>query len=183
MSIRKPLTPLMRDGLRTLAYSLIAPNTYAVIAGGFAADWTRAQDVDIWVMGDPLLSKTTEHFEDYGVRFRQRDEHRDSVPVDERERAVVVIDTPLLPIHVIGCVEQSLTELLRTFDISTHRWGLTRTGVVVAGEGATTPYEPGQVLTYRFPSSTDARVKKLKARYEIEIAPFVAPTATKKKAS
>lgn len=179
MAIRKPLTKGMRDGLLALVYSLV-PEMRAYVAGGFAADFTRATDIDLWVLADPLLERATAIMDDYGVKYRQHDEAVDSVPNEDRERSVVVVDTPLRTVHVIGTVEQTLQDLLSTFDISTHRWAMTPAGVRVAGDKATEWWETGRVLTYRFPNSTDARVKKLEARYEISIQPFSEP---KKKAS
>lgn len=176
--VRKPLTAGQRDAMLTLAYNL-APGVQAYVAGGFAADWTRATDLDLWVLRDPLLERATDAMSAHGTKFHQHAEAVDSVPVGERERAVVVVDTPFIPIHVIGVVEQTLQELLATFDISTHRWAMTPAGVRVPGDRATEWWETGRVLSYRFPASTDARVAKLKARYEIDIQAYEAPKVKK----
>lgn len=162
-----------RDALVALAWSLV-PGLKAVIAGGFAADWKQAGDLDLWMLADPMLEKTSEVFSEMGIK---RTMVSDAMPDDYSatiSHAITSCMTPFMSIHVIGTEEGSTADLLRTFDISTHRWALTRYGVQIMGDKATTPYETGRVLTYRFPSSTDARVARLKDRYDIDILPYVA---------
>lgn len=174
------ITHQQRDALVNLTFSLV-PGLHACIAGGFAADWAQAGDIDLWVMSDPLLEKAGELFQRLGVKFTHKSEDSDSVPPEMITRSVVVCATPLLNIHVIGTEEQSIHALLDTFDISTHRWALTRADVQVSGSHATTPYETGRVLTYRFPESTDKRVKRLQERYDITILPYVKPEEKQKR--
>lgn len=162
--------------LENLAFALV-PGLEAYIAGGFAADYTAAGDLDLWILNDPTLERTAAKLTELGVRFSPAT-RGESVPVEEITRSVLRISTPLLPIHVIGTAEPTIRELLNTFDISTHRWALSRAGTLIAGEGATKPWETGKVLTYKFPTSTDARVKKLEARYGITIDKFVPPATT-----
>lgn len=165
--------------LRAFAFALVEPLP-AYIAGGFAADYTQAGDVDLWILGDPTLEKTAAHLTDLGAKFKHGT-RGDSVDVEEIGRSVIDVYTPLLTIHVIGVEETRIQDLLSTFDISTHRWALSRAGTLIAGEGATKPWEPGRVLTYKYPASTDKRRIRLAQRYGIEIAKFIPPKDSKKK--
>jgi hypothetical protein len=170
------MTQAQRDALTRLVWSLV-PELKAVIAGGFAAAWWQAEDVDLWVLGDPHLEKAGDVLRLYEVRYEQN-ETPDYGPAVTSHHATLTAQTPLLPIHIIGTHELSTDALLKTFDISTHRWALTRAGATVAGEHATTIHEPGRVLCNPFPVSTEHRRRKLSARYEIDIA-ALAPKALK----
>lgn len=164
--------------LREFAFSLLGP-LRTCIAGGFATDYEKASDVDLWVLGDPLLESATSFMDSHGVKWTpgKSSEVVQSIDatVDVDAHATALIKTPLIPIHVVGTRAQTIEELLASFDISTHRWAYTKRGALVEGPKATTPYEPGRVLLYKFKDSTDARVKKLEKRYDIEITPYVEP--------
>jgi hypothetical protein len=175
------LTRHMRDALEALAFALVDSRP-AVIAGGFAAQWWSAGDIDLWMLGDPMLEKVGLLWQTMGIKSRRPSEAESSIAADDRDHAVAVLDTPLMAIHVIGTELTSTRELLNTFDISTHRWAITREGMQISGMGATTPFETGRVLAYPFPESTDARVKRLQARYDITILPYVDPKSKKTRA-
>lgn len=174
-----PITLAQRDALVALAFSL-APGVPAVIAGGFAADYSKANDVDLWMLGDHLLLRTMAEFKRRGVRSHQVDPSvTSSVPEEVRTRAVCIVQTPILNIHVIGAPEVDVHSLLRTFDISTHRWGITEGGTTIPGFKSTFPYVDGEVLVCPYPTSTTKRIARLEARYGITIKPL----ATKKEAA
>lgn len=149
------------------------------VAGGFAAGYEQASDVDLWMFNDPMLEATVDYLDQHGVKWTQgkTSETVQSIDAtsDEGAHATALIRTPLIPIHVVGTRAQNIDQLLASFDISTHRWAYTSTGVLVEGPGATSIYEPGRVLLYKFRNSTDERVKKLSKRYDIEIAEYVEP--------
>jgi hypothetical protein len=48
--------------------------------------------------------------------------------VDVDAHATAIIKTPLIPIHVVGTRAQNVDQLLRSFDISTHRWAISKRG-------------------------------------------------------
>jgi hypothetical protein len=158
--------------LRNFAFSLLG-NLPTYIAGGFATDYEKASDVDLWVLGDPMLEAATAFMEETGVKWApgKTSEMVQSLgaTVDVDAHATAIIKTPLIPIHVVGTRAQNIDQLLRSFDISTHRWAISKRGALIEGPEATSPYEPGRVLVYKFKDSTDARVKKLEKRYDIEI--------------
>lgn len=169
------MPPALRDAFRTFAFALVG-DLPAVVAGGFAAEWTLAQDLDLFMFGDPTLAKTCHQLHQQGVEYA-----RASVLYTGENRPVIMLQTPLLPIHLIGCVETDYHALLDTFDISTHRWAVTKSGVHLRGNDATTVFEPGRVLVpHRL---TASRVEKLQDRYQIEIAPYEPPPATASKSS
>lgn len=170
-----------RLALLHLAYALL-PGCRTIIAGGFAASYQQAQDVDLWVLGDPQLERAAAGMAMTGVSHAdyQFPDYDDMMAVDGAH-GILRCDTPLLPIHIIGTSVTSVDKLLAGFDISTHRWAVTRHNVLVQGKDATSVFEDGRVLVNRWPNSTDARVLKLQERYGITIAPFVADPATKAK--
>lgn len=174
---RDYMPPFQREAFIRFLYTLV-PST-AIIAGGFAADWTQAKDVDLWVLSDPMLERTTEFLKAAKAKWLPCDANpAHSVPEEQRDRTVIRLDMPLLPVHIIGVTEQTVQDLFHTFDISTHRWAYGKNGQRIAGPGATEVWEPGKVLTYRFPASTDRRVKRLEERYGITIEPYTQPGKT-----
>ena len=163
------------ETLRAFTFALV-PGLKAYIAGGFAADYTQAKDVDLWMLGDPMLERTIATLDEHKVAWEPASGLTcESVSAGDISHAVARIKTPLIPIHLVGTAMLKIEDVLETFDISTHRWAYSREGVHIAGKDATTPYENGRVLTYLFPKSTDCRVKKLEDRYGITIAPYQPP--------
>lgn len=180
MARTTPLTVDQRNALVALAYALLPNMDNIIIAGGFAADWTQAHDVDLFVIGDANLRVAEEVLTEQDVKFRPLFETNLAYEgANGMERTVVVVDTPLLPIQIIGAKEVTVETLLDTFDISTHRWAWSRRGIRFSGPKATETYETGRVLAPQ--KSTDKRVEKLKARYDIDILPFESPAKAGKK--
>ena len=106
-----------RDAFIRFLYTLV-PST-AIIAGGFAADWTKAQDVDVFVLQDSMLDRTTELLRAQNVTWENVNRNPESsVPVEEIERTVIRVPMPLLPVHIIGVREQTFSdwELIVTED-------------------------------------------------------------------
>lgn len=180
--MRRPLTELQVEALRRLAYSLL-PGMHLTVAGGFAIDPYQANDVDLWVLGDPMLVRAAALLDKQHIDYIVPElpsnpdvPFTESVANDEaREHATLKVHTPLRDIHIVGTEIATVPELLASFDISTHRWAVTEGGARVAGIGATFTWEDGKVLAYRFPKSTDARVRKLEKRYGITLHPYQEP--------
>lgn len=163
MRVQLALTELHTAALAQLAFALIG-ELPGVIAGGFAAAPWIAEDVDLWMFGDPLLDRTMRHLTETGI-------HAPQVLSYSPGSASVRIETPLIPIHIIGTSLMSVEALLGSFDISTHRHARTRWSILVEGPQATRIYESGRVLIEN--ETTAARRDKLQARYDIKILPLV----------
>jgi hypothetical protein len=143
----------------------------AVIAGGFAADHERAQDVDVWVLNGRNGSfEAREQIEEFLVNNFQELElvrnlglYPDSNVVATLKRAFLGHDVQLLTTGAF-----TTKELVNGFDISTHQVALQQVGElmkVTHGDDWTSLHEQPRVTRFSTPADTLRRLHKVTQRY------------------
>lgn len=155
------------------AFNLIpAPwRNRAVIAGGAAACFDKADDIDIFVLDMP-------HDEDV-IKFRAALRAADIPGIVFREgldpayteKLQVVADVPsiALPVQIIATRLATKHELLMDFDISTHVAAITPDGVLHIRPGRTSLInETPKILSWATPERTLVRYRRICIRYGLE---------------
>jgi hypothetical protein len=163
--------------LSQLPVDLFPPDTYAFIAGGYAACPERATDIDVWVRSDEnlevvrakLLVWLDEHRWAYAEEKQEEKFRADGFGYDKMDcRILKVAVVPYTkPIHIMVTGAPPLV-LLRNFDVSTHQ--IARVPHPFCPDGDTmrgpewTPLseEPVQL---KETSATPARLEKIRTRY------------------
>lgn len=159
--------------------TLLPPDTYAFIAGGYAACPERALDMDVWVLdttGNPektraaLLLWLSDYHWVFGKETHEEKFRADGPGYDEmdcRILKVAVIPYYTTTIHLMVTDAPPLA-LLRNFDVSTHQIALIPSsrlpeGDLLRGPGWTSlDQEPVQL---KETSATFARMEKIRTRY------------------
>lgn len=165
----------------------------AFVAGGYAADPTLADDIDLWVTvpsnwelngarEEILEHLTAKHFRFYALDDRRTNsgvhvEQQYHVTLDYRKVAKVTGregNWPFRkPVHVM-VTNGSPLETLLDFDISTHQVAVLRSGRILPGPDWT----PTSVMPVKLKDTptTDARMKKIADRYaHLRLPPWQSP--------
>lgn len=151
----------------------------AVVAGGFAADETKAKDVDLWVLASP---GTTEH----GIIKERLDiKHTPTGFVNYVPGngvfyggrylvATIVQGLGERNVQLLTTDHPSSWDLVNSFDISTHaiaKYFTSGQCAVVVGTKWTPVTVQPRVLRFSTPIDTLARLEKICARYDLEANP------------
>lgn len=144
----------------TTLFSLTGICDSIAVAGGAAVGLASASDIDLYICrsNEQLAKKVLEKLDVFQV---------------PKEGYVGASST----IHLVGtgyastiglvqimyCEEDTIEQVLETFDISTHQWAITAKGKSVRGSQATTPIEPPQII--RPNAKTLERYVKICRRY------------------
>jgi hypothetical protein len=155
------------------------------IAGGFAACPGLAEDQDVWVFGDRddrdfILMKLRRAEQQYGLDLFEEESLTASLKENEARyntemdglchtwKVAKLVDGR----HVLLTNAYDVSNLLDSFDISTHQCALSPDGEFIKGTLWTPITEPP--LRLRHTPTTDARLEKITKRYER----FQMPTLT-----
>lgn len=155
------------------------------VAGGYAADPTLADDIDIWITVEDSYAAADEHakLHDWlaiaGFQFEPQDVAAapqmidvGRVDADGDTEYVVVFHVAVItawrsirfskPVH-LHITSGTVLDVLRTFDVSTHAVAMRSNGQFIYGTGWTSKTVDPVIL--RDSPSTPARFVKISSRY------------------
>ena len=150
------------------AFSLIPPDWLhqAVIAGGAAACLEKASDIDIFILDVPCdydvqaLRNAIQNIPGIVMRGDKDPKYTDDFNV--------IADIPgLIPVQIIASKFETVDELLRDFDISTHAVAITPDGLTHTIPAFTGQHQTPRVMTLRNPELTLARYRRICLRYDL----------------
>jgi hypothetical protein len=146
----------------------------ACIAGGYAADPTLADDIDVWIFAADAIEMVATRqrvldflFNQRGLEFTEeegfRKEGADAYSRSMKVARVTHPDYTTQTIHIMVTTCTSELDLVSGFDISTHAIAVTDEGEVVKSSRWTpTTVEPAVM---KMTATTPERLKKISARY------------------
>jgi hypothetical protein len=184
----------MTPELRTQLLDLLPKGLHArlAIAGGYAADPDKAEDIDLWVLDiavddfDGVEQAIRRHLVNDGKLVCEERPHSDSIHYEEHVghfRVVSVQNAEIgdgkwsrvVPVQIILTKQPTLQHLLEQFDISSHALGYMvqadpefGDSVMVFGEGYTSFKCQPRVLSFDRPEQTLPRIEKIAQRYGFE---------------
>lgn len=169
---------MQRDDTLTELWGFVPPALWhrTVIAGGYAADPTKAEDVDLWVYGFTNLDEAAERIHDHlnagGVKWDLPEVKQYDGAEAELDNEDVAVIAELystkagLKVQLIISKHPTPQDILETFDLSVHMWAFGRYGEGYIGiSRSTKECEPIRVTRLTTPRRTLERYYRLCMRY------------------
>ena len=151
----------------------------AYIAGGAAACFELADDIDVFVLGiiteqeSAEFEKALHDMKVLGMTFRSDKPVLDKPHTDScvnghfNVRAEIPSAGVIQPIQFIGSPFTTIDELLQDFDISTHCWAVDVTGKSFSIPESTSMYRVPKLVHSNIPNITLVRYRKICLRYKL----------------
>lgn len=184
---------LRRDMVEQLQELLPADlRSKAMVAGGYAADPSRANDIDLWVVGmadlpgteryirkylgevgwlssDRADSLASEEYQDSGD-FRVVAMHHVYEPIAVSEDYPSGLGSKTWTVQILISNQPTFLHLLNRFDLSVHQIGysLDAPNVAILAPTFTTIHEQPRVVNFERPNQTFRRVERIFPRYGFE---------------
>ena len=151
---------------------------FAVIAGGAAADFTRARDIDVFLLGSSTRRLRKLKGELRAIPgFITEDA---SSPYNVECEVVGRVDLRVgKPVQFIATAHRNIVELLHGFDISTHCVAYSSELIRHTCLATTGLTETPQLVDVRFPHVALGRYRKICLRYNLEPDPRALVTLCK----
>lgn len=161
--------------------NLVPPDLHVrtFIAGGFAANPNKANDIDLWIVGDEphpdVAEKILRHLGNNGhdITVRNFPFYTDVQLTPGRTVWFRVCDVndfysngKRMPVQIMATTYHDVDELLAYFDLSPHKKAIAISdGLEIIGRGFTTPDEQPRATRFDTPHSTLRRYFRLCERY------------------
>jgi len=148
------------------------------IAGGYAADPHKAEDIDLWVLGSQ--GDRSELLNHLLKTARLVDDPADAYTEDDSFDIVGSVYVPtqedpfkgVIKVQVLFSRIPGIQTLLASFDISTHRIAKSlASGEYVTGAGWKPTHEQPRALLFNRPERTAERLLKITSRYGFNVHP------------
>jgi hypothetical protein len=142
----------------------------AFVAGGAAADFSRATDIDIFMVGlhgnDAEIRNVVGGllYDRYSLIDHRDDRKKEHYGIPDFQKMATV--KGLWPVQIIAVKQATITELLHRFDITTHQVAFSlATKEQHTVDSTTAPSEVPRVGHVTYPGITMERLIRLCARY------------------
>lgn len=149
----------------------------AVVAGGYAADPFRAQDIDMWILGVPIddFTKVSRHIRSRLAAQDYDYELPDPVQTYGAEidfHFIATVSAPGIskPVQILATSHTTAESLLNRFDVSSHQIaiGIEDLAITITDTFTATDVQPRLTNITTLPSQNLKRLERICKRYGFE---------------